>query len=156
SSRGIESIEIVGLEGSIRTSSISLECGRTAPPGLDFGGGRWSLPTSSSVSGSPWTVGASTFGATLTGLLCLSASTILLTSPSVSAAAAAPESSTIPSPPSRKRLAIHHGRRGGSAASASSGTPSGGSCRGGGGVVTVLIAGERPAYPPRRTQPQPV
>ena len=40
SSRGIESIEIVGLLGSIRTSSISLECGATNPYGLLFGGGR--------------------------------------------------------------------------------------------------------------------
>ena len=30
SSRGIESIEIVGLLGSIRTSSISFECGNTS------------------------------------------------------------------------------------------------------------------------------
>ena len=80
SSRGIESIEIVGLLGSIRTSSISLECGRTAPSGLSFGGGRSSLPISSSVSGAPLLVGASTFGATLTGLFWSSASTTLLTS----------------------------------------------------------------------------
>ena len=53
SSRGIESIEIVGLLGSIRTSSISLECGTTKPPGLSLGGGRRSSPTSSSVSGAP-------------------------------------------------------------------------------------------------------
>src|ERR1700751_1166202 len=40
SSRGIDIIEIVGLPGSMRTSSISLECGRTRPNGLFFGGGR--------------------------------------------------------------------------------------------------------------------
>jgi hypothetical protein len=73
SSRGIESIEIVGLLGSIRTSSISLECGRTAPDGLSFGGGRSSLPTSSSVSGAPLAAGGSTALASLTGLCCPSA-----------------------------------------------------------------------------------
>src|SRR5438132_2774637 len=114
SSRGIDIIEIVGLLGSMRTSSISLECGRTLPKGLLFGGGRSSLPTSSSVSAAPRLVGASTFGASFTRLLSCSASTTPPTSFSASTVVAAADTSTTPSPPSSTRLAIHQRRRGGS------------------------------------------
>src|SRR5437879_3982330 len=114
SSRGIDIIEIVGLFGSMRTSSISFECGSTLPKGLLFGGGRLSSPTSSSVSGPPRLVGASTFGASFTRLLSRSASTTPPTSFSASATVAAAETSTTPNPPSSTRLASHQRRRGGS------------------------------------------
>src|ERR1700730_4322205 len=114
SSRGIESIEIVGLLGSIRTSSISLEWGTTKPPGLFFGGGRRSSPTRSSVSGESALVDARTFGASFTALFWLSASTTLLTSLSAITAVAPPESRTTPIAPNMTRLAIHQRRRGGS------------------------------------------
>src|ERR1700704_2463970 len=129
----MDSIEIVGLPGSMRTSSISLECGRTKPPGLLFGGGRRSSPTSNSVSGLPRLVGASTRGASLTALFWCSASTTLLTSLSASTAVAAPDSSTTPRPASATRLAIHQGRRGGS------GTVSSGGGLGGGGAGGVVL-----------------
>src|SRR5665213_2040004 len=121
SSRGIGSMEIVGLLGSIRTSSISFECGRTAPSGLPFGGGRSSLPISSSVSGAPLLVGASTLGATLTGLVSPSAATTLPTSLRATTYVVAPASKTIPTAASATRLAIHHGRRGGSGEADSAG-----------------------------------
>src|SRR5271155_5707301 len=136
SSRGIESIEIVGLLGSMRTSSISLECGSTLPKGLSFGGGRWSLPTNSSVSGAPLLVGASTFGAILTALVWPSASTTLPTSLRASTYVAPPASKVMPTAASSTRFAIHQARRGGSGSSGPGAvSPGGGS---GGGVVTVL------------------
>src|SRR5438552_5246024 len=138
SSRGMDSIEIVGLLGSMRTSSISLECGSTLPNGLFLGGGRSSLPTSSSVSGAPRLVGASTFGASLTCLLWRSASTSLFTSLSASTAVAPPDSSTTPSPASSTRLASHQRRRGGwGGVGGSGGAPAGG---GGEGVTTLLTS----------------
>src|SRR5205807_9296119 len=63
-SRGIESIEIVGLLGSRRTSSISLEWGTTAWVGRPLGGGRRSSPTKRRVWGEPGLTGVSTLGAT--------------------------------------------------------------------------------------------
>src|SRR5271166_5408396 len=127
---------MVGLLGSIRTSSISLEWGTTKPPGLCFGGGRRSSPTSSSVSGAPRLVGTSTFGAILAALFWPSASTTLPTSLRATTAVPPAERSTTPSPPSKKRLAIHQPRRGGSGTIDLAGaSPGGGS---GGGVVTVL------------------
>src|SRR5438309_6070573 len=124
SSRGIDIIEIVGLLGSMRTSSISLECGSTRPKGLLFGGGRWSLPTSSSVSGPPRLVGASTFGASFTRLLSCSASTTPPTSFRASATVAPAETSTTPIPPRSTRLASHQRcRGGGSGAGGAAGGP---------------------------------
>jgi hypothetical protein len=135
SSRGIESIEIVGLLGSMRTSSISFECGSTAPLGLPLGGGRSSLPTSSSVSGAPLAACGRMLAATFTGLFWRSAATTLLTSLRASTALAAPESSTTPIPPSSTRLAIHQGRRGGSGGIG----PGGGAPSGGGGCVAMAL-----------------
>src|ERR1700677_3465390 len=136
SSRGIESIEIVGSLGSIRTSSISLECGRTLPKGLSFGGGRWSLPTRRSVSSAPLLVGASTLGAILTALVWPSASTTLPTSLRARMYVAVPVRATIPIAATNTRFAIHHARRGGSGGIDSGGraSPGGGT---GGGVATV-------------------
>src|SRR5450759_2508643 len=147
SSRGIESIEIVGLLGSMRTSSISFACGRTLPKGLFFGGGRSSLPTNSSVSGAPLLVGTSTVGAILTAFVWPSASTTLSTSLRATATVPAADRSTTPSPPSRKRLAIHRRRRGDSAPIDPGGPPPAGG--GGGGVATAL---KRPGVPWRPVQ----
>ncbi len=123
SSRGIDIIEIVGLLGSMRTSSISLECGTTNPPGLFFGGGRRSSPTSSSVSGEPRLVPARILEDSLTALFWLSASTTLLTSPSAITAVAPPDSTTTPTAAASTRLASHHGRRGGSGGIGAGGWP---------------------------------
>src|SRR5579875_834864 len=141
SSRGIDSIEIVGLLGSMRTSSISLECGSTGPAaGLYLGGGRSSLPTSSSVSGAPRVVGASTCAASFTGLFCSSASARRPTSLSAIAAAAPPESAITPIAATTVRHVIHQRRRGGSASTSE--TPGGAPSGEAGGVVAVLIGAE--------------
>src|SRR5438270_13339473 len=136
SSRGIESMEIVGLLGSIRASSISFECGTTNPFGLCRGGGRRSSPTSSSVWGAPRLAGASTFGASLTARFWPSASTTLSTSFSATTAVAAPASAITPSPPSTNRLASQRPRCGGSGTSVWGGGPP--ASAGGGGVPGAL------------------
>src|SRR5271166_4241272 len=136
---------MVGLLGSIRTSSISLEWGTTKPPGLSFGGGRRSSPTSSSVSGAPTLVDARILGESLTAWFWSSASTTLLTSLRASTAVAAPEIRITPIAPSSTRLAIHQGRRAGSGWIASAGgPPTGGGMVG--GWVTVLKR-ETPTIP---------
>src|SRR6516165_1251045 len=119
---------MVGLLGSIRTSSISLEWGTTNPSGFPLGGGRRSSPTNSSVSGAPLLVGASTFGASFTARFWPSASTTLLTSFSATTAVAPADSSTTPRAASRKRLPSRQRARGvsGTTSSAHAGGGAGG------------------------------
>ena len=106
SSRGIDIIEIHGLFGSIRTSSISFEWGRT---GVVVVWLRWSLPTSRIVCASPNPAGASTPEDSLIALWKWRSLAMVLISPLINTTVAPALSATTRTQPSRIRQIL--GRR---------------------------------------------